>query len=222
VKRYFFVAVSLLFAAIICVPDFLHAEDKSGLIYSIDEKKTTASEEFKVINEEDSRTASANEDENDFTYVGDERKSKKQFDSEIARAASVKGGQNVSATQVIVTEPEVKTNSAETVKKAAKPSAASKTGASAHEPMFAKAIRENYNTLKANPKVKKIISFVSDGWKEVKAFVVELPGISHYLNSKYSNENYKKEMGGMSKEYSPHLKSNSAGVQKVKQGAKKF
>lgn len=68
--------------------------------------------------------------------------------------------------------------------------------------------------------VSSAISFMSKSWKKTKEFIKNLPGIRHYLNSKYSKENYKKELRGPAIEVNkPNLKKmDTEGMNMLQQG----
>jgi len=89
------------------------------------------------------------------------------------------------------------------------------------EPEIPKKVQAAYKKIAKNGVLAKISNFLQTAWKKFKKFFNNLPGIRHYRNSIYSNDNYKKEMRSMAKEYKPHLQKNSAGVQILKEGIKR-
>ncbi|MCL2389905.1 MAG: hypothetical protein FWD54_02130 [Endomicrobia bacterium] len=186
---------------------------------NVSEETKTVADERK--DSEDNKTASVNEnedeDENSFVYIGNERKTRAN-----ASKFNESGNDNVSVNEN--KERGVKAQTAKPKPQQAKPQQAQNTGPKPNqdEQAIAKKVQEYYNEFMKNPKVVSFIKFLSKRWEEIKAFVSELPGIKQYNNSIYTNENYKKEMGAFSTEYKPHIQSNSEGVQKAKEGAKKL
>jgi hypothetical protein len=99
-------------------------------------------------------------------------------------------------------------------------SAVKKKDSSRGEPVTANEVQSLYKKFITSPKLIKILSTIKYAWFKFKKMFFNLPGIKHYRKSKYSGDNYKKEMNKMGDEYNPHLQKSSKGVKMVKQGLK--
>jgi hypothetical protein len=95
---------------------------------------------------------------------------------------------------------------------------------STEEPKIKKAdkLDKMFHNFIKKPSVSKFLNSVKSGWTKFKKWVVTLPGIRHWLVSPYSIENYKKKLKTAGKENSDYLKKDSAGINMVKEGSKKF
>lgn len=63
-------------------------------------------------------------------------------------------------------------------------------------PIIGKKVQQAYKSFISIGFVASALDFISELWQKTKKFIKSLPGIRHYLNSKYSKENYKKELSG--------------------------
>ena len=61
---------------------------------------------------------------------------------------------------------------------------------------IAKKVQSAYKAFISSDIVSSVFGFIKTAWVKSKNFIKSLPGIRHYLNSKYSKENYKKELSG--------------------------
>ena len=87
---------------------------------------------------------------------------------------------------------------------------------------YADSIKNNEYVSKTTSMLSKGWGYVQSGWNGFKKWFSKLPGIKQYNESVYAGDNWKRTMGSMGNEYSPHLKKDSAGVNMLREGKKKW
>jgi len=87
---------------------------------------------------------------------------------------------------------------------------------------YAESIKNNEYVAKTTSMVSKGWNYVKVGWNGFKKWFSKLPGIKQYNESVYAGDNWKRTMGSMGNEYSPHLKKDAAGIKMLKEGKKKW
>ncbi|MCL2144227.1 MAG: hypothetical protein FWH43_01840 [Endomicrobia bacterium] len=100
------------------------------------------------------------------------------------------------------------------------------TAVKKEEPLIAGKVQQAFNKFKQKPEVNKILKIINTAWTKFKSWFVKLPGIRHWLDSPYSMENYRKELGRVDyvekKAKKDQLKKDSESAQMLKEGKNKF